>query len=58
MITRPSTAPRRVFRVCPPGQIEMPQAERTYGRFWFGLTPHGSNALALSNVDGGPATCP
>ena len=46
------------FRVCPPGQIKMPQAERTYGRFWFGLTPHGPGALALSDVNGGPQTCP
>jgi hypothetical protein len=42
------------FFVCSSGK-KMPQAERNYGRFWFGLSPHGPAAFAASPVDGGGA---
>ena len=45
----------RLF-ACGPGK-KMPQAERNYGRFWFGLNPHGPAAFAASAVDGGPQAC-
>ena len=44
------------FFVCS-GSHLMPQAERTFGRFWFGLFPHGPAAFAASQVAGGPQAC-
>jgi hypothetical protein len=39
------------------GSHLMPQAERTFGRFWFGLHPHGPTALSNSPVASGPSPC-
>ncbi len=44
------------FIACGDGHL-MPQAERNFGRYWFGLNPHGPAAFAASPIDSGPGAC-